>query len=151
MPPALFHGGTVRQPFEAIAVERTAAREGIGGKVVGQQHMSHFRVQQSVNQPAIDHDSAADAGADCYVDCRVAILQRAPAPLCKRRCVYVEVESDGDVERSLQRGDEVRAGPSRFGGRHDLPIGGRTGSRIDRSERCHADRMQAAPTFVPAL
>ena len=50
-----------------------------------------------MHQLAVNHNPATDARAYGYVDCRVAILQRAQRHLCERCRIYVEVESDGYI------------------------------------------------------
>ena len=83
-----------------------------------------------MQDPAVDDDAAADAGADRQVDERVDVLGRTPQVLAEGGAVDVGVEPDRDAERGPERPHDVGVGPAGLGGLGDPPVGGGVRVRV---------------------
>ena len=96
--------------------------------------VSHFGVEESVQEFAVDESASADACAYRQVDERVQALRGAPCPLAECRAVDVGVEGDGNVECGSYLADYVEIRPVGFCRREDKAEGGRGRLNVGRTE-----------------
>jgi len=75
------------------------------GQDRGDSDVAHLRMQQAVHQPAVDHSSSADAGADGQVNECVEAAGRAPPMFSEGGSVDV-----GVGRRSVERGGSSHGG-----------------------------------------
>ena len=143
--PARLQGRAAGQPLQAVAVEGTHAREGIGRQVVRQAHVPHFGVHQTVQQRAAGHPTAADAGADGQIEEGIQVPGRPPAVLAQGRAVDVGLKADRNIQRPPHRAGQIGVGPTRLGRGGNKAVGGRSRLQIDRPEGGDAHRCQPVP------
>src|SRR5579875_2121627 len=91
-PPARLHSRAARQAFQAIAVIWAGAREGISREIVGQTEMTDFRMQQSMNEPAVRQNACAHAGSNGDVDGIGKSARCAPTLFGEQRGVDIRIE-----------------------------------------------------------
>ena len=119
---------------------RAAPGERIGVDVVGDAEVAELRMQEPVDERAVDHRAAADARTDGDVTEGVDVLRGAPPVLSERGGVHVGVEGDGHAEAPPELAGEIRVRPAGLGrGRHVSPRR-RARPDVDGAEGTDADR-----------
>jgi hypothetical protein len=136
--PALFNGRARGQPFEAIAMERAVAGEGVGRMVVRAGDVAALEVRNAHQRTPVAHHAGADTRADGGIGQRAAVrsVLFAPGalhPFAKAGAVDIGIHDDGGAERG-QHVVKARALPARFGGGGESAIGGRSRVDVDRAE-----------------
>ena len=87
-----------------------------------QSDVTHFRMQQTMQQFPIPTKSPANPRADREIKHRFTPLPRAPAVFGQRRGIDIRIEGHGDIEGLAEMAKHVRILPSRFGRGGDFPI-----------------------------
>src|SRR4051812_25218325 len=113
LPPSL-HGRTAGEPFQAVTVIRTDAGERVASPVMWDMKMTHFRMNESMNNPAVDQGASPDARADRHVDRVLQALGCAPPSLGQNRAVHIGIKRHGHIECPFDGAAKVEVLPSNF-------------------------------------
>jgi hypothetical protein len=104
--------------------------------------VTHLGVAQPMDDPALDHGSRADAGADGQVYERIQTTGGPPAALAQCGGVDVGVEPHGHAKCAPGWPDHVDVRPARFRAGRDEPILQMGSAQLQWAERRDADRGQ---------
>ena len=61
--------------------------------------MPHLRMEQAVQQPAVDHAASTDARADGQVNKILQALRGAPGKFTKGRGIDIGIDINGNIKR----------------------------------------------------
>ena len=88
-------------------------------------HVAEFagHVGRAMVEPAVDHDAAADTGAEREADDLPAALRRADPALGLHRAIRVILQRRGDAEAGGEPGAKRQVGPAEVGGQQDDTLG----------------------------
>ena len=130
--------------FDAAFVKRAVA-DGLNGLAVrGRRHheVTDLRVQQSVQQLAVNEHATADAGADGDVNERIDALSRAPEILAEHGGIHIRVKSDRDVVAGLQHVHDIDILPAGLGRCGDVAVGFAVRIHIHRAKGADANGLE---------
>ena len=116
--------------------------------MASQQHMSRLRMNQPVEQAAVDIDTHPHAGAYRDVDGALGTLGRAPGHLPQNGAVYVRIEAHRHIQRIFQRSYHIAVFPSLLGSLGDISIGFGILVQIQRTEASHSQSLYVPPLKV---
>jgi hypothetical protein len=139
--PAGDDGRASRHALQAVGVKWATTREVVAG-LAWHAEMAHLGVPQPMDDPALDHGSGADTGANSQVYKSIQPMGSAPAALGQRGAVDVGVEPHWHAQRPLGWADQVDVGPAWLRTGRDEPIPRMGSAQLQRAERSDADRGQ---------
>ena len=124
-----------RDGLEAAAVAAAADRPGLVDRDVPD--LARRPVRTAV-EPAVEHETRADAGGHLDVDRVPPAAGRAPGDLAERADVRVVLDQDGHLPRLLEAGPQVGPGPPG----QDLALHA-VGALVERAGDGHPDAEDA--------
>ncbi len=148
------HAGTRRdgharcQPFDTVAMKRTAAPPGIA-RLAHDTNVSELGMTEPVNRIPADDQPDTHAGAHGNVGEIRKTDGRSPAPLCQRGAVHVRIEAHGNAERACEATGNGRIPPAGFRRRGDRSVAWRPTVEIDRPERRDAESRHGTMRVLP--
>ena len=147
---ARFDGRARSQAFDAIAMERTHAREAVA-RPARHADVPELGVVHAEYRPAA-HDAAdADTRAYGHVGKVSQALRRAPSSFGQCRTIDVGIEVHGDAEAPAEPLRDVGVAPGQLAGRGDESVRGGIRAQVDRAKRRNAQRPRRPVLLAPAL
>lgn len=135
-------------------MEGTVTRKRIGGRVVRDADVPHFRVDQTVDKLTVHDCAPSDSGADGEINTVSETSGSPPARFGQSGSIHVSIEADRNAKRPGEGSGEVCKLPPGFGRSGDMTPRGRSWIEVNRAKAADAEsgkrtlrleKMDAAP------